>query len=128
MNVKTAEQYLARYIRRGEARQPKTHRDDRLQGMRNRCWPQDDRLQGMRNRCWPQDDHAFRSKPNHAARAAALPMKPLGPPRRPVQKSHPKTAPLTGEARCGNYYRQTGRAFLTARQRRRWHQKRRVAS
>ncbi len=114
MNVKTAEQYLARYIRRGEARQPKTHRDDRLQGMRNRCWP--------------QDDHAFRSKPNHAARAVALPMKPLGPSRRPVQKDHPKTAPLTGEARCGNYFRQTGRLFLTARQRRRWHQKRRVQS
>lgn len=103
MKIRTAEQYLARYRRRGQA--PKTRRSDRR----------------MTTVIWPEDDYAYRSKPNHAARTVALPLRPLGPAQRPVQPEHPRTMPLSTADRRDRYLRQT--VYLTARQARRLRKK-----
>jgi hypothetical protein len=110
VKTKTPEQYLTRYRRRGAAAGPKTRRSDRRRT----------------TIIWPEDDYAYRSKPNHSARAVALPLKPLGPPRRPVQKDHPSTLPLSAEDRIDRYARQTGRTLLTPQQARRVLQKERA--
>lgn len=104
MNVKTAEQYLKRYRRIGARRAPKRRLSD-------------DGPSGH------LVDHAFRSKPNHVARVAALPLKPLGAKPRPQQPTHPATEPLHSSIRRANYVAQNGSGRLTPRQNRRLNHK-----
>lgn len=102
-----ASAYADRYRRRGEAHAPKTRRTDKRRS----------------TIIWPEDDFAYRSKPNHAARAVALPIFHLGNRKRPLQKEHPATAPLTDVGRHQRYSRQRPGRPLTARQRRRMNHK-----
>lgn len=112
MNVKTAEQYLKRYRHRGAERAPKTRRSDVRRS----------------TVIWPEDDFAYGSKPNHAARAVALPLRPFVPKRRPVQSVHPATAPLNAYQRVARYLAQNGSGGLTDRQSRRANHKERRAN
>jgi hypothetical protein len=103
MKLKTAEQYLARYRSRCAVAGPKTRRSDRR----------------PTTVIWPEDDYAYRSKPNHAARAVALPLRPIGVKARPKQPVHPATPPLNDYQRAARYVAQNGGGSLTARQNRR---------
>jgi len=78
VKITNAEAYLDRYRRRGEQLRPKTRKSDRVQGLRDRIWP--------------QDNHAFRSKPEHAARAVTAPLAPLPPTKASQQRGDRQAA------------------------------------
>lgn len=134
MKVKTAEQYLARYRRIGAKRAPMTrHADigpaaelvvDDVAGLGQYAIHLPHlsvrEKQKLTGRIY---DHAQGSKPNHASRAVALPLKPLGPKPSPQQPVHPATEPMTSTDRLCAYRAFNGTEHLTHRQFRRWKHK-----